>query len=164
MMTRGVGKSVKIIRSKIGKRIHFQVTPYLFDGIEFGSVGRQRECIEIRRLFQEGLHLPGAMRQESIPNQYDGCLDLPTEMSEKVDDQSTVDVYIGMEAKIEMEPVSIRCDAKSRDHRDFLMRASSLIKNRRLPPGSPTPSDQRRHEKATFIEKHEIRVSARGFF
>lgn len=85
-------------------------------------------------------------------------------MSEKVEDQSAVDVCIGMEAKIEMEAVSIRCDTKSCDHRDFLMRLCSLIKNRRLPPEPPTPSDQRRHEKAAFIEKHQIRVSMRSFF
>lgn len=78
MMTGGRGKKRKIGRSKISERIHFQITPEVFDRIEFWSVGRQREYMEIRRFFNEGLYFVGTMRQESIPNQHHRHLELPT--------------------------------------------------------------------------------------
>ena len=85
-------------------------------------------------------------------------------MPEKIENESGTDILIRMEAKIEMDPVAGRRDTQSGDGGDFLMRARSLIENRGLSPERPTSSDQGSHEKAAFIQKHQIRLSTRGFF
>ena len=73
-----MSENAKIGRSEIGERIHFQITPEILDRIEFRGVGREQEGIKTGRAFEERGDFAAPVGLESIPNEHDRCLKLPT--------------------------------------------------------------------------------------
>jgi hypothetical protein len=65
-----------------------------------------------------------------------------------------------MKTKIQMDAVSFRGNTEGGNHRNLSVGPCALIQNRRLSPGRPAPSHQRRHQHATFINKNQEGLQA----
>lgn len=48
VMARGVHLRVEIDRGKVCQEVHFEIAPDVFDGIEFGCVGREEMRMQAR--------------------------------------------------------------------------------------------------------------------
>ena len=67
------GESVEIEDGGVGQGIDLQIAPEPFDRIECRGVGRQEDCMAVRRGSEEGFGIPGTMGIEAIPDQHDGA-------------------------------------------------------------------------------------------
>lgn len=101
---------------------------------------------------------------ETIPDNNRGAVKLPQQMAKKLSYQLRIDIGIRMKAKIEVELGSTWGNAQGCDNRDFSMRTGALIKNRCLPLGTPSASDQRGHQHTGFVDKDKESFQSRGFF
>ena len=76
----------------------------------------------------------------------------------------SVDVGIGMQAKVQRDPIAIWQDAQRGDGRDLCWGASALAQHRRVSAHAPGAAHQRRHEHPGFVEENDARPQARGVF
>ncbi len=164
MMTRGVNQRFEIKRSEVCQRVHFEIAPDVFNGIEFRSVRREEMGMQARVLRKELARSLRAMGLKTIPNQDDRSGKLLQKHAEEIDDPIRVYICVGVKPKIEVSVVPCRRHAKCRNHRHLLMRARALIEQRRLAPRTPRATNQRRHQYATFVNKNEPGLQAGGFF
>jgi hypothetical protein len=160
----GLSERIDIEEGPIGQRVHLQIAPDILHRIEFWSIGRKEVIIEPWRISDEGLNLPGAMSQQPIPYQNNGAVQLPDEMTKKLSHQTAIDIYIRMQAKIELNTIPTGRDAESGNGRNFLVCSSALVQHGRLPSWMPTAANQRSHQQATFVEEHKMGVQSAGFF
>lgn len=164
MMTRGVHQRFEIKRGKVCQGVHFKIAPDVFDGIEFRCVGREEMRMQARVARKKLACDLRAMSLETVPNQGDGPGELLEEHAKKIDDSTRIYVGVGVKPEIQVEIVPRGRYAKCRNHRYFLMRACTLIEERRLASWAPRAANQGRHQHATFVDKDEPRFQARGFF
>ena len=164
VMARGVHQRVEIKGRKVCQGIHFKVAPDVFDGIEFGCVGREEMRMQARVAREKLARGLRAMSLKTVPNQDDGPGKLLQEYAKKIDDSTRIDVGVGVKPEIQVEILPRGRYAKGRNHRHFLMRARTLIEQRRLASWAPRAANQGRHQDATFVDKDEPRLQARGFF
>ena len=164
-MARGVSQFFDVEAGVVRQRILFKIAPGVFDGVQFRRVGRQEEGMNGGGVVQERHDGLGPMGFEPVPDKDDGLwVELLAKLAQERDDQFGVDIGIGVEAKIQMHAIPCRGDAQRGDDRDRLMRTGALVKDRGLAAGVPTAPDQRRHQKAGFVEENEAGPQARGVF
>ncbi len=164
MMTRCVHQRVEIQRSEVCQGVHFEIAPDVFDGIELWCVRREEMRMQARVAREKLARGLRAMSLKTVPNQDDGPGKLLQEHAKKIDDSTRIDVGVGVKPEIQVEIVPRGRYAKGRNHRHFLMRARTLIEQRRLASWTPRAANQGRHRHATFVDKDEPRLQARGFF
>ena len=112
----------------------------------------------------EVLRQPGAMGAKTIPDQHGRTIELAQETAQELDNALLIDARVGVEAKVQMDSVTAWRYAKSGNGGDFFVRARALMQHRGLPLRTPGPSDQGGHHEATFVEKYQPGLQARGFF
>jgi hypothetical protein len=160
---RAMCQSVNIEGGIVGQGIGLQVGPEVFDGVEFGSVRRQ--VFQVRRARQDAfVHELSLVGLEAVPDEHDGRVQLTLKMLEEVHSTLGGDVAVGMQSKIQGEPVAAGCNAKSCDRRYLLMAALALSQDRSVPPQAPRTAHQGRHEHTGFVQKDDRRSQARGVF
>ena len=63
----GLGQRIDVEERPVGQRVHLQIAPDILHRVEFRSVGWKEVAMEPWVIPDEGLNLPGAMSQQSIP-------------------------------------------------------------------------------------------------
>jgi hypothetical protein len=158
-----MGQSVKIKGGIVGEGIGFQIGPQVFHGIEFGGIRRQ--ILQVCRTRQHALLDEFALVSlEAIPDEHDGRVQLTLQMFEEIHGALSVDVGIGMQAKVQRDPIAIWQDAQRGDGRDFVLGATALAQHRRVSAHAPGAAHQGRHEHPGFVEENDARPQARGVF
>lgn len=104
------------------------------------------------------------MRLKAVPDQHDGQVQLPLQMLEEVHRALSVNVGIGVQAKVQGDPVAGGRDAQGRDGGDLLQAAPTLVHHRSVAPQTPGAAHQRGHQHPGFVEENERRSQARGVF
>ena len=100
-----MSEGVKIEDGIVGQRIGLQVSPEVFDRIEFGSVRRQ--VLKMRRAGKDALVEELAfVSLKAVPDEHDGRAQLPLQMLEEVHGALSIDVGIWMEPKVQREPIT----------------------------------------------------------
>ena len=158
-----VGERVKIEGRIVRQGIGFEVGPQVFNWIKFGSVRRQ--VFQVSRMRQDALVDEFALvGLEAIPDQDDGGMQLMLKMLEEIHGALGVDVGIGMQSKVQGDPIPFGQDANGGDGRHFLLRTTALAQHRGLSPQTPGTAHQRGHEHPGFVEENDRRSQARGVF
>jgi hypothetical protein len=158
-----VSQRVKIEGRIVRQGVGFQVGPQVFDGVEFGSV--RREVLQVRRTRQDALvDEVSLVGLEAIPDQHDGRVQLMLKVLEEIHGALGVDVGIGMQSKVQGDPIPFGQDANGGDGRDFLLRTSALAQHWGLSAQTPGTAHQRGHEHPGFVEENDCRSQARGVF
>ena len=101
---------------------------------------------------------------KTVPNQDYRAGQLYQQHTQEIDDPLRIDIRIGVKSKIQVDVVPGRRHAERGDHGHFLMRARALIEQRCLAAWTPRAADQRGHQHATFVNKHEPGLQVGGFF
>ena len=152
----GLGEGVDIEEWPIGQGVCLQVTPDILHRVEFGSIRGKGVNVQAGKILKEGLHAPGAVSLQAVPDQDDRTIQLPQELTQEGDDQTGIDVDIGMQSEIEMQAVVMGTDRQGGDGRDFLVCPCALVEHRRLSARTPTAARQRSHQQAAFIKKNQV--------
>lgn len=160
---RSVSQRVKVEGRIIRQRIGFKVGPQIFDGIEFGGVGRKvfQMCRTRQDTFVDEFAL---VRLEAIPDQHDGCVQLMLKMLEEIHCTLGVDVGIRVEPKVQSNPIPFGQDAYCGYSRNLLKRTAALAQYRCVPTKAPGTAHQRGHEHPGFVEENDSGSQARGVF
>jgi len=165
VVTRGVCQRFGIEASVVGQRILFEIPPGVFDGVQFRCVGRQKNGVNGAGVVQECHDGLGPMGLKPVPDEHDGMrVKLLTQLTQERDDQFSVDIGIGVEAKVQMHVIPPRGDTQRGDDGDLLVRTRALDKDRGLTAGVPTAPHQWRHQKPGFVEENEAGPQARSVF
>jgi hypothetical protein len=158
-----MGQSVKIKGGIVREGIGFQIGPQVLDGIEFRGIGR--EVFQVCRTRQDALLDEFALVSlEAIPDEDDGRVQLTLQMLKEVHGALSVDIGIGMEPKVQRDPISVRQHAQRRDGRDLMLRPTALAQHRRVSAHAPGAAHQRRHEHPGFVEENDARPQAGSVF
>ena len=89
---------------------------------------------------------------------------MAAQLAEKIDDERGSDVLVGMQAKVQGNPVPAGTHAQGPQHRDFLVGSSPLQQDRGLTAGSPAAANQGGHQQAAFVHKNQKGLQSPGFF
>ena len=158
-----MGQAVKIDSGIVGQRIGFEVSPKIFDWIEFGGIRRQ--VLQICRTRQDAfIDEFSLVSLEAVPDEHDRGAQLALQMFEEISCALGIDVGVRMQPKIQSEPVTGRRDTQRRDSRDFPMTARALAEHRGMSAQAPGAAHQWGHQHAGFVEKNESCFQARGVF
>ena len=144
--------------------VHFQIAPGVLDGIEFRGVGRQEESMQMMKAGDELRGAFGAVGVETVPNQQAGLPQFLVQVAEESNDLVAADVGLGMQAKVKSHAVAARRHGQGGDGRYLLQMSPALDQHRCPAAGLPTAANQRRHEKAAFVEENQPGVQPMGFF
>jgi hypothetical protein len=160
---RAVGQSVKIEGGIVREGVGFEVGPQIFDGIELWGVGRQvfQVCRTRQDAIGDELALVGL---EAIPDEHDGRAQLTLQMLEEIHGALGVDVGIGLQPKVQRDPIAFGQDAQCGNGRNLLQTATPLPQQRGVSTHAPGAAHQRSHEHRGFVEEHDGRFQARGVF
>jgi len=102
----------QILRTKVGQGMAFEVSPDVFDRIEFGSVGRQMGQHQIAlRPFHVPAHRPAAMHRQTVPDDQQFARNLAAEVAEKLRRLPALDAAL-IETKIKLPPGDASDDGK----------------------------------------------------
>lgn len=160
-----IGECNDVRTGAIRERVVLEVSPDVFDGVEFRGVRRQEDRADATGVAHEILDHLGAVGVEPVPDEnHRSGMELAAELPQKRHDPWCVDIVVGVEPEIQLHVVAGGGHAQSGDGGDFLMVSSALVENRGLPPGTPTAPHQGRHEKAGFVEENEVGLQACGVF
>ncbi len=164
MVPRGLKQRVEVKRSKVCQRVHFKVTPDVFNGIKFGCVRRKEMGMQTRVFDKELARSLRAMGLKTIPNQDDRPGKLVQKHAEEMDDPMRVYICVGVKPEIQVDIIPRRGYAKRRNYGYFPVRPRALMEQRRFAPWTPRAANQRRHQYTAFVNKNEPGPQARGFF
>lgn len=149
-------KRVKFAGGEISHGIHFEVTPHIFERVKFRCIGRQEKGREMGVLLHECSDLSGTMGGQAIPDQDHRTSYLSHELAEKIQDECSSNVAIGMEPEIQGEAAPFRIDAQSTNDRDLSVRTGALTKDGCTTVGRPAATEQGSHEQPAFVEKYQM--------
>ena len=164
-MTLGdVGQLERVLGREVRKRVHLQMGPSGFHGIELRRVGRKEFDVEAARPVEHSGHRPTSVHVEPIPHEKDRTLDLTPEVSNELGQPYAVDVATGPDRKVERDPTSPGRHRQRPDDRSLFSVTSRLRKNRCLSSRGPRPAHERREQQPALIEENDVRVQPPGFF
>jgi len=158
-----VGQHMKVEGRIVREGICFQIGPQVFDGIEFGSIRRQvlQMCRTRQDTFVDELALVGL---EAVPDQHNGRVQLMLQVFEEIQGALGIDVGIGVQPKVQRDPIAFRQDADGGNGRDLLMRTAALAQHRSVSAQAPGAAHQWGHEHPGFVEEDDTRPQAGGVF
>jgi len=154
----------RILGCEVRKRVHLEVSPSGFHGVQFRRVGRKEFDVETARAAEHPSHRPTSVHVEPIPHEKDRTLDLTPEVSNELGQPYAVDVATGPDRKVERDPTSPGRHRQRPDDRSLFSVTSRLRKNRCLASRRPGPAHERREEKPALIQENDVRVQPPGFF
>jgi hypothetical protein len=160
----GIGEFERVLGCEVRKRVHLEVSPSGFHGVEFRRVGRKEFDVEVARPVKHPDHWPTSMHVEPVPHEKDGTLDLTPEVSNELGQPYAVDVATGPDGKVERDPTSPRRHRQRSDNRGLFSVASRLRKNRCLASRGPGPAHERCEEKPALIKENDVCVQSPRFF
>ena len=159
-----VSQLERVLRCEVRKRVHLEVSPGGFHGVEFRCVGWKEFDVEVARPLEHPGHGLAPMHVEPIQHQKDRALNLMTEVENELCQRHAVDVAVGPDREVERDPTAPWRHRQRPDDRGLLAVPSGLRKDRRLTAGRPRPAHERCEEKPALIEEYDVRVQSPRFF
>ena len=160
----GGGEGIRLRERQVGQRVRLEPAPEVLHGVELGGIGREEESPHPGPLPQEGLHPSRAVRQEPIPDEHDGSVEVSVEVAEEAGHPMSRDVGVGMEAEEQMHPIPPGVHAKGRDDRHLLVRARPLHEEGCLAPGAPAAPQPGGHQEAALVQEDQPGPQRGRFF
>ncbi len=146
-----------VFGAEVGQAVLFEVTPNVFDRIEFGRVGRQGGGVDTSLETIEVLaHEPTAMDNGSIPEDQQFARQLSLQVLQKLDNLGTLD-RTRKEFKIEVPQGDAPDDRK-------LFPVEIKLQNRGFSAGSPGAHPVGFLAEAAFVNEDEDSPFFQGFF
>ena len=164
MGTGHVGEFVDIGYRKIRKRVRLEVSPQVFDRVQFRRVGWKEDPAHMRVRGQEVAHENCSMGLQAVPDHHERRTELAVQLGEKRHGAPRIDIGVAVQAEVQAHPVPLRRDAQRADHAHFAMRAGALANDGRCAARRPATPDQRRHQKRGFVDEDQPGFQARGVF
>lgn len=159
-----VSQFERVLRCEVRKRVHLEVRPGGFHGVEFRRVGRKEFYVEVAGPVEHSRHRLAPMHVEPIPHENDRALDLPAEVANELCQPHAVDVAVGPDRKVERDPTAPWGHRQRPDDRGFLTVPSGLRKDRRLTARRPGPAHERCEEKPALIQEDDVGLQSLRFF
>lgn len=150
--------------SPVRQRVGFQVTPNILHRVKFRGVCREIKHRETALIAKEVTGAPGLMRAKAIPHNDKRSSQLPSKMTEKLQNPCGIYVDVGMNAEKKTHTATIRGHTQGSNYRRFFVRLRPLGEHGSFAAHPPCASQQRRHQETAFIYKDEMRLQATGFF
>ena len=160
----GRGQATQGGRGMVGQGVLFEIAPGIFHGIQFRGVGREVFQIEAQMAVEKRCDLASQVGTGTIPDHQDVSPQLAEKLAQEVEGAIGIDVPVGMEPEVEVEPVAGGRHGQRANAGDFLIRPAALVEDRGLAPRSPSPAHQRGHQKAGFVQENQVRPQPAGFF
>ena len=162
--TSGRRELLQIEEGQVRERVVLQVSPDVFDWVEFGRIRRKELGRQLGVLGQKVLDAIRPVGIESVPDENHRRVDLRPELPEEGDDPLRVDVRIRVEAKVEANVAPIGADTQGPDRGHFAMGTAAVAEQRRFAPWIPGAPHERRHHQATLVEEREPGLPPERFF
>src|SRR6185369_4626314 len=147
----------QVFRTEVRQSMTLEMSPNVFDGIEFRSVRRQLRQNEVAGgSFDAGAHCPAAMHRQAIPDHQQLAGNLAAKVAKELHRLAAFDAA-AIEAKVKLPP-SDTCD-----DRKF---APRMTENqlRGLSFGCPSADDAGPFRQAAFVHKDEGAAFLQGLF
>lgn len=164
MMLGDVGQFERVLGCQVRERVHLQVRPDSFDGVQLRRVGRKELHVEVTGPPDHPRDRTAPMDVEPIPHEDDGTLDLAPEIAHELGEPFAVDVAIGPDREVKSNPTPLRRYRQRADDRGFFSVAAWLWKDRRLPTRRPGSAHERCEKKPALVEKDDVGVQPLRFF
>lgn len=164
METGHIGELVDIGYRKICKRIRLEISPQVFDGVQFRCVGWKKDPAHMRVRGQEVTHEMGSMRLQAVPDHHERRTELAIQLSEKRHGAPRVDIGVAVQTEVQAHPIPLRRDAQRADHAHFAVRAGALANDGCRATWRPGAPHQRRHQKRGFVDEDQPGFQTRGVF
>ena len=100
-----VGEFVGVGNRKVRHGIRLEVSPQVFDRIQFRRVGRQEHTAHMRMGDQEVAHDNGAMRPQIVPDHHEGRTELAIQPREERHGAPRVDIGVAVQTEVQAHPV-----------------------------------------------------------
>jgi len=130
---------------KVGQRVCLQVPPQVLHRVEFRSISRQEFELDAGMFREPVAKLTGPMTRETVANDDEGWREMAQQLAQKIDEERSSDILVGMQTKIEGNLVPRRADTERSEHRNLLVRSSPLPQDGSLAAGSPATAHQGSH-------------------
>ena len=164
-MTLGdVGEFERVLGCEIRERVHLEMGPRGFNGVEFGRVGWEKLHPEIAGPAEHACDRKASMHVESIPHHDDRTLDLASKISYELRQPLAVDVAISPHREMERDTAPLGRHRDRANDRRLLPVASGLWKDRRLPTRGPGSAHERCQQEPALIKEDDVRVQSLRFF
>lgn len=92
---------IEIEESRVGHRIHLEVTPERFDRVQLRGIRREKGRSHFGMAIEESASEPCAVCLETIPDQPDRIAQLVRQLSQESADMRRSDICVRMETEIE---------------------------------------------------------------
>ena len=92
---------IEIEESRVGHRIHLEITPERFDRVQLRGIRREKGRAHFGMAVEESASGPCAVRLETIPDQPDRLAQLVRQLPEEIADMRRSDICVRMETEIE---------------------------------------------------------------
>lgn len=160
----GRGQAVQGGRGRMGQRVLVEIAPGLFHGIPFRGVGRKGFPIEAERAVKKRFDLASQRGTGTIPDHQPISPQLAKPLAQKAEGSIGVDVPVGVQPEVEVEPVAGGRDGQRTHPGDLLIRSAPLREDGGWALRGPGPAPQRSHPKAGFVQENQVRPQPAGFF
>lgn len=154
----------RVFGCEVRQRVHLEVSPSSFHGIELWGVRRKEFDVKVARPTEHPGHRPASMHVEAIPHQNDRTLNLASEVSNELGQPHAVDVACRPDRKVKRDPTPPRRHRQRSDDRGLLSVTTGLRKDRRLAARGPGPAHERCEEKPALIQEDDVSVQSPRFF
>jgi hypothetical protein len=159
-----LANGLEVLGRKMGHVFAGQVTPEVFDGVEFGRIGRKVFGRQPRCLASKvGLDPSAAMRRKTIPQQnHFPTFDVTFERPQIVDDLRLLD-RAGVQPQTQPDAASRRSGDQTGDGRQPFP-IERRDDHRCLPTRCPSATDAGTFGKPTLIQENQQAVRIAGLF
>jgi len=154
----------RVVGREVGERVHLEIGPDPFHGVEFGSIRGKELGLDLPRAFPEQPPVDPLVRSETIPQQEEPSREMHTQLAKKWNQILHGDVFVRQEGKVKSQPLSLGGNGDCCNHGDLLPGTRALVKNGSRPDRSPGAPEMRRHQKPALIEKDQVDVQPLGVF
>ena len=142
----------------------FEMTPELFDGIEFGGVGREPFEREPGEAFQQFADGGAFVHRTVVPDDDNFTGDLSEEFAEEAGDAGGIEGAVDESLKVQVATKGFRRDGQSGDGGDFFAGAGELAENGATASLRPGAAAEGRELNAGLVDQHHLGVFGGPFF
>lgn len=143
--------------------VSFEAVPDKFIGVKLRRIAGEVKGLDSSKSSKESFDDLGSVERTPVPKKDNPSLEVPKEMPEELDNLSSPDVLVGMEAGVKSEALLFGRDADSGNGRDFSpatcngkFRSSALRR-----PRFPEVGNQR---ESAFVEENQAGPKPSGLF
>ena len=159
-----VGEFVDVGDREVRHGVPLEVSPKVFDRVEFRRVGGQELAAQEWARVEELAHDNGVVRPQVVPHHDERRVELAFQLREEVPGAARVDVGVPVQAEVQAHLVPPRGHAQGGDGAHLPVRAGALPDDGRRAARCPAAPNQRRHQERGLVYEHQPGLQARGVF